>query len=106
MNPRAAGPRPPESLPDLSVDVTRVAAALAEDGLVDLTTSVTVRKPVAGEATIEAKSGCVVAGLRYAETTARAAGCSVKWRVEEGRPTKPGSIGVMKGDLAAMLRAE
>jgi nicotinate-nucleotide pyrophosphorylase len=66
----------PETLPDLSIDATRVAAAaLAEDGLVDLTTAVTVRTPVAGEATIEARASCVVAGLLYAATTARAAGC-------------------------------
>jgi nicotinate-nucleotide pyrophosphorylase (carboxylating) len=97
----------PESLPDLSVDATRVAAAvLAEDGLVDLSTSVAVRKPVAGEARIEARTACVVAGLLYAATTTRAAGCSVSWIVREGEAIGPGLIGRMKGDQAAMLRAE
>ncbi len=97
----------PESLPDLSVDATRMAAAaLAEDGTVDLTTSVTVRQPVSGEAIIEARTACVVAGILYAETTARAAGCSVKWTAKEGQATKPGPIGKMRGDLTTILRAE
>jgi nicotinate-nucleotide pyrophosphorylase (carboxylating) len=97
----------PESLPDLSIDATRVAAAvLAEDGLVDLSTAVTVRKPVAGEARIEARAPCVVAGLLYAATTARAAGCSIAWAARDGEAIGPGLIGRMKGDLGAMLRAE
>lgn len=97
----------PESLPDLSIDATRVAAnALAEDGLVDLTTAVSVRQPVAGEATIEARTPCVVSGLVYAETTARAAGCSVKWMAKEGATIEPGVLGKIRGDLANLLRAE
>ncbi|MBM4188438.1 MAG: carboxylating nicotinate-nucleotide diphosphorylase [Gemmatimonadetes bacterium] len=97
----------PESLPDLSIDATRVAAnALAEDGLVDLTTAVSVRQPVSGEATIEARTRCVVSGLVYAETTARAAGCSVTWLVKEGGAAEPGVLGKMRGDLANLLRAE
>ena len=96
-----------ESLPDLSIDATRVAAAaLAEDGLVDLTTSVSVRKPVPGEARVETRTPCVVAGLLYAETTARVAGCGIKWVVKEGQSAPPGSIATIRGDLAAMLRAE
>ena len=91
-----------ESLPDLSIDATRVAAsALAEDGLVDLTTAVSVRQPVRGEAVIEARSG-----LLYAETTARAAGCGVKWTAKEGAEVAAGVIGRVKGDLATILRAE
>jgi nicotinate-nucleotide pyrophosphorylase (carboxylating) len=97
----------PENLPDLSVDATRVAAnALAEDGFVDLTTAVSVRQPVAGEAVIEARTPCVVSGLIYAETTARAAGCSVEWAAREGDQIDPGPLGRMRGDLAAVLRAE
>jgi nicotinate-nucleotide pyrophosphorylase (carboxylating) len=82
------------------------AAALAEDGLFDLTTSVSVRRPVSGEGAIEVRSACVVAGILYAETTARAAGCGVKWSVQEGRSVGAGPIARMKGDLAAVLRAE
>lgn len=97
----------PESLPDLSVDATRIAAAaLSEDGLVDLTTSVAVRQPVNGEGIIEARTPCVVSGLLYAETTARAAGCSVSWKAKEGAGVKAGVIGKIRGDLAAILRAE
>ncbi len=97
----------PESLPDLSIDATRVAAAaLSEDGLIDLTTAVAVRQPVSGEATIEARTACVVSGLLYAETTARAAGCSVTWQTREGMAVMPGVLGRIRGDLATMLRAE
>lgn len=97
----------PEQLPDLSVDAIRVAAnALAEDGPVDLTTAVTVRQPVAGEAVLEARTPTVASGLLYAETTARAAGCSVTWSVKEGDAVEPGSLGRLRGDLAAVLRAE
>ena len=97
----------PEKLPDLSIDATRVAAnVLAEDGFVDLTTAVSVRHPVAAEATIEARTPCVVSGLIYAETTARAAGCAATWNVREGDSAVPGPLGRMRGDLAAILRAE
>lgn len=96
-----------ESLPDLSVDATRVAAAaLSEDGPLDLTTAVAVRQPVAGEAVIEARTPCVVAGLLYAGTTARAAGCGITWAVDEGQTLTPGPLGRMRGDLSALLRAE
>ena len=97
----------PERLPDLTVDATRVAAlALGEDGVLDLTTAVTVRKPVPGQAVLEARTPIVVAGLLYAETTARAAGCSVTWVTGEGGAAEPGPIGQVRGDLAAILRAE
>jgi nicotinate-nucleotide pyrophosphorylase (carboxylating) len=96
-----------ETLPDLSIDATRVAAAaLAEDGLVDLTTAVTLRSPVSGQARIENRSPCVVAGLLYVTTLARAAGCSIKWTVANGDRVGPRILGHMKGDLATMLRAE
>ena len=96
-----------ESLPDLMVDATRVAAlALGEDGAIDLTTAVTVRRPVPGEAVIEARTPTVVSGLLYADVTARVAGCSVAWTVVEGDYVQPGVIGRIKGDLAAILRAE
>jgi len=96
-----------EQLPDLSVDATRVAAAaLAEDGLLDLTTAVTVRRQVNGKARIEARSPCVLAGVLYAGTIARAAGCTVSWSAREGKSVEPGALGILKGGLTAMLRAE
>jgi len=96
-----------ERLPDLSVDATRVAAAaLAEDGLVDLTSAITVRRQVSGRARIEARSPCVLAGVLYAGTIARAAGCTVSWSSREGKLVEPGTVGTLKGGLTAMLRAE
>ncbi|MEO8452423.1 MAG: hypothetical protein ABI647_21705 [Gemmatimonadota bacterium] len=96
-----------ETLPDLTADAMRVAAAaLAEDGQVDLTTSVAVRQPVSGEATIEARVRTTVAGLLYAQTVARAAGCKISWAVNEGDEVGPGVLGTVRGDLAAILRAE
>lgn len=97
----------PETLPDLTVDAMRVAAAaLAEDGLFDLTTAVTIRQPALGEAFIEARTDSIVAGLLYAETTARAAGCTVSWDVREGEAAGPRVWGRLKGELGAVLRAE
>ena len=94
-------------MPDLSIDATRLAAvALAEDGGLDLTTAVTVRQPVAGEAVLEARTPCVVSGLLYAEVTARVAGCAIAWSVQEGDEVPAGPLGGIRGDLAAILRAE
>lgn len=96
-----------ETLPDLRADASRVAAAaLAEDGLVDLTTAVTVRTPVPGEGVVEARSRTVVAGLLYAEVAARAAGCTVSWKVDDGDEIEPGPLGAIRGDLGFVLRAE
>lgn len=96
-----------ETLPDLRADASRVAAAaLAEDGLVDLTTAVTVRTPVPGEGVVEARSRTVVAGLLYAEVAARAAGCTVSWKVDDGDEIEPGPFGAIRGDLGFVLRAE
>src|SRR5690606_31687107 len=39
-------------------------------------------------------------------TTARAAGCSLTWSVAEGAPATAGDWGRIRGDLAAILRAE
>ena len=107
MSPRSAPATVRETLPDLTVDATRVAAAaLAEDGVVDLTTSVAVKRPVTGEGVIEARERCVAAGLLYAEVTARAAGCKIVWQVKEGAEVGPGPTGRIRGDLATILRAE
>jgi nicotinate-nucleotide pyrophosphorylase (carboxylating) len=96
-----------ETLPDLTADATRVAViALAEDGSVDLTTAVTVRQPVQATAIIEARAPSVVSGLLYAETTARTAGCTVTWVVDEGESAGAGELGRIRGNLAAILRAE
>ena len=96
-----------EILPDLSADADRVArAALAEDGPRDLTTLVTVPRTTLGSAAVELRETGVVAGLRYAETLARLAGCGVTWDVAEGDEVPPRRIGTVEGTLARLLRAE
>ena len=96
-----------ETLPDLSADVERVArAALDEDGPRDLTTLVTVPRTTLGSAAVELREVGVVAGLRYAETLARLAGCGVTWDVTEGSEVAPRRIGTVEGTLAGLLRAE
>lgn len=96
-----------ETLPDLSADVERVArAALEEDGPRDLTTLVTVPRTTLGSAAVELREPGVVAGLRYAETLARLAGCGVTWDVTEGSEVAPRRIGTVEGTLAGLLRAE
>src|SRR5439155_1505099 len=47
-----------------------------------------------------------VAGLRYAETLARLAGCGVTWDVTVGSEVAPRRIGTVEGTLAGLLRAE
>ncbi|HEV8198153.1 MAG TPA: carboxylating nicotinate-nucleotide diphosphorylase [Gemmatimonadales bacterium] len=100
-------PTPSEALPDLAADAARVAAlVLAEDGSLDLTTAVAVQSPRAARGRIECRHRTVVAGLRYAEAVARAAGCSAGWDASEGAVSEPGPIGHLEGDLAEILRAE
>jgi nicotinate-nucleotide pyrophosphorylase (carboxylating) len=89
-------------------DVHRIAAlALAEDGESDLTTDLTVAPKIKAEATLEYRSGGVLAGRAYAEAVARACGCTVEWLVQEGAETPPKSvIGIMGGELRHILRGE
>jgi nicotinate-nucleotide pyrophosphorylase (carboxylating) len=89
-------------------DVSRIAAlALAEDGETDLTTDLTVAPRTKAEATLEYRSGGVLAGRAYAEGVARACGCTVEWLVLEGAETPARSvIGTMRGELRHILRGE
>ena len=97
----------PESLPDLTADAESVArAALREDGPRDLTTDVTVPRTTLGSAGVELRAPGVVAGLLYAGTVARLAGCAVRWDAAEGDEVTPRPIGRVEGTLAALLRAE
>lgn len=96
-------------LPDLARDAQRVAViALAEDGVADVTTAVTVAEGAAAVALIEARAPGVFAGRWYAEAVACACGLpGVEWRVSEGESVAPGGvIGAVSGALAAILRAE
>jgi len=89
-------------------DPERVAAiALAEDGPSDITSAVTVPPGLPAEGFIEYRSGGVFAGAAYADAVAYACECRIEWRVPDGRLVPAGAIvGVMRGDLGRILRAE
>jgi nicotinate-nucleotide pyrophosphorylase (carboxylating) len=93
---------PPQS------DAERIAAAaLAEDGEIDLTTDLTVIPDMEAEAVIEYRSGGVLAGTVYADGVAQACHCTIEWTVAEGDSVRAGSkIGVVRGKLRHILRAE
>jgi nicotinate-nucleotide pyrophosphorylase (carboxylating) len=93
---------------DFTADAERVAAlALAEDGSRDVTSDATVAPGTQARGRIEYRSGGVVAGRAYADAVARAAGCRITWRVEEGGTAAPGAvIGDVEGALSDLLRAE
>jgi nicotinate-nucleotide pyrophosphorylase (carboxylating) len=92
----------------VSGDAERIAAvALAEDGPSDITSAVTVPGGLPAEGFIEFRSGGVLAGAPYADAVAHACECRIEWRVPDGRSVPPGAVvGVLRGDLARMLRAE
>jgi nicotinate-nucleotide pyrophosphorylase (carboxylating) len=89
-------------------DVDRVAAlALAEDGETDLTSLLTVTPKLQAEGLIEYRGGGVLAGTAYADAVARACACTIEWTVAEGQHVDAGSsIGVVRGELRHILRAE
>jgi nicotinate-nucleotide pyrophosphorylase (carboxylating) len=92
----------------VSGDPDRIAAlALAEDGETDVTTAVIVPANLDAEGVIEYRSGGVLAGAAYADAVARACDCRIEWRSPDGRTVRPGAtVGVMRGRLARILRAE
>jgi nicotinate-nucleotide pyrophosphorylase (carboxylating) len=89
-------------------DIDRIAAAaLAEDGDADITTSVTVPPGIQAEGVIEYRNGGVLAGTAFADAVAHACRCAITWHQKEGSILGPGTtIGRVQGELAAMLRAE
>ena len=89
-------------------DIERIAAAaLAEDGRLDITSALTVPPRIQAGAVIEYRSGGVVSGLAYADEVARSCGCRIEWSSAEAETVYPGSaLGVVRGDLADILRAE
>ena len=90
------------------LELQRVAAAaLAEDGEIDITTVVTVVPGTQANGTLEYRASGVVAGLAFAEAVAKACSCTVEWHKEEGGLVAGGvGIGIIKGELAQLLRAE
>jgi nicotinate-nucleotide pyrophosphorylase (carboxylating) len=91
-----------------SQDLQRIAAtALAEDGEIDTTTAVTVVAGTPASGALEYRVGGVVAGLAFADAVAAACSCTLEWQIEEGDLVAGGTaIGIIKGQLASLLRAE
>jgi nicotinate-nucleotide pyrophosphorylase (carboxylating) len=89
-------------------DADRIAAAaLAEDGDADITTSVTVSPGAAAEGLIEYRDRGVLAGTAFADAVARACRCTITWQNKEGSTVGPGTtVGGVRGELTAILRAE
>ena len=94
---------------DPAADADRLAdLALAEDGIRDLTTEVTVPGDMQATARVEFRATGIVAGIPYADSVIRACGLKpMEWRAAEGqRLFASAVIGVLSGHLAAILRAE
>lgn len=89
-------------------EIERIAAAaLAEDGRLDVTSAVTAISRVRAAGVIEYRSGGVLSGLVFADAVARACGCTTEWTAAEAATVQPGvAVGVARGDLGDVLRAE
>ena len=89
-------------------EIERIAAAaLAEDGRLDITTVLTVSPRIRAGGTIEHRTGGVLSGIRYADAVASACGCMIDWTAPEASSVKPGAtVGVVWGELTEILRAE
>ena len=89
-------------------EIERIAAAaLAEDGRLDITSALTVSPGTRAGGVIEYRSGGVLSGVAYADAVARLCGCRIEWTGGEGDTVQSGvAIGVARGDLDDVLRAE
>jgi len=89
-------------------EIERIAAAaLAEDGRLDITSALTVSPRTKAGGVIEYRSGGVLSGTAYADAVAKACGCSIEWTSAEGDTVRCDSaVGVVRGELSDMLRAE
>ena len=101
LDPRAPGV--------VAADAARVAAlALAEDGILDVTSGVTIAEGQHGVGMIEGRAPLVVAGQAYADAVVAACGLDpVTWSVADGDHLgTPTVLGTIRGPLRAILRAE
>jgi len=89
-------------------DIERLAAAaLAEDGRLDITSVLTVSPGIRVGGVIEYRTGGVLSGIAYADAVARLCGCKIEWTAGEGDTVHPGvAVGVARGELGDVLRAE
>ena len=89
-------------------DADRIAAAaLAEDGNADVTTSVTVSPGAKAAGLIEYRDGGVLAGTAFADAVVHACRCTITWKEKDGSAVSAGTtVGRVQGELAAILRAE
>jgi nicotinate-nucleotide pyrophosphorylase (carboxylating) len=89
-------------------EIERIAAAaLAEDGDTDITTAVTVPPGTTAEGSIEYRNGGVLAGTVFADAVALACRCTIQWKNVEGSTVATGmTVGLVRGELAAILRVE
>jgi nicotinate-nucleotide pyrophosphorylase (carboxylating) len=89
-------------------EIERIAAAaLAEDGRLDITSALTVSPGIRAGGIIEYRSGGVLSGIAYADAVAGACGCRIEWTAGEGDTVQPAAaVGVARGELDDVLRAE
>jgi nicotinate-nucleotide pyrophosphorylase (carboxylating) len=89
-------------------EIERIAAAaLAEDGRLDITSALTVSPGIRAGGVIEYRSGGVLSGIAYADAVAGLCGCRIEWTASEGETVQPAvAIGVARGELDDILRAE
>lgn len=97
-------------MPSLSSkrEIERIAAAaLAEDGRLDITSALTVSPGIRAGGVIEYRSGGVLSGISYADAVAGLCGCPIEWTAREGDAVHPAvAVGVVRGGLGDILRAE
>jgi nicotinate-nucleotide pyrophosphorylase (carboxylating) len=101
--------RDPREAAVIATDAARVAAlALAEDGVRDVTSEVTIAAGQGGVAVIEVRAPLVVAGVPYADAVVAACELPpVAWAARDGDALEGGTIlGTVEGPLRALLRAE
>jgi nicotinate-nucleotide pyrophosphorylase (carboxylating) len=80
---------------------------VAEDGRLDITSLLTVPRRMKAGGAIEYRGGGILSGLPYADEVARSCGCRIEWTAGEGDTVFQGaSVGVVRGELADILRAE
>lgn len=83
------------------------AAALAEDGRLDITSALTVSPGIRAGGVIEYRGGGILSGIPYADAVAGLCGCKIEWAAGEGDTVHAAAaVGVVRGELGDILRAE